>query len=83
MKRSLLLALFCFFLLAPLSFTSCFPESAVRQKRIDRERRKKEKEARKAYEMDLKKHHKSQTKETRARMRQTRKNAKRVTPLKK
>ncbi|TSA26171.1 MAG: hypothetical protein D4R67_08385 [Bacteroidetes bacterium] len=83
MKRSLLLALLCFFVVAPLNFTSCFPESAVHQKKIDHDRRIKEKEARKAYELDLKKHHKNQTKETRARMRQTKKNAKRVTPLKK
>ncbi|MFH1297056.1 MAG: hypothetical protein ABIJ04_07270 [Bacteroidota bacterium] len=83
MKRILFLALLCLTLLLPLSYTSCFPESAVRQKRIDRERKQKEKQARKAYEMDLKRHHKSQSKETRARMRESRRNARQITPLKK
>ncbi len=83
MKQPLFFVLFCLSLLLPLSYTSCFPESAVRQKKIDRNRRLQEKKARKTYEMDLKRHHKSQSKETRARMRESRRNTKQVTPLKK
>ncbi|NQV03231.1 MAG: hypothetical protein HQ542_11335 [Bacteroidia bacterium] len=83
MKRPLFLALLCLSLILPLSFSSCFPESAVRQKKIDRNRKKQETKARKAYEMDLKRHHNSQSKETRSRMKDSRRKSKRVTPLKK
>ncbi|MBN1198907.1 MAG: hypothetical protein JXA23_06125 [Bacteroidales bacterium] len=82
MKRLLLLALLSLAFLLPVSFTSCFPESAVRQKKIDRERKQKEKKARKQYEMDLKRHHKSQSKQTHAMMRESRKKSKKLTPLK-
>lgn len=82
MKRLLLLTLLSLAFLLPISFTSCFPESAVHQKRIDRERKQKEKKARKQYEMDLKRHHKSQSKQTRAMMRESRKKSKKLTPLK-
>ncbi len=83
MKRLRFLALLCLTLLLPLSYTSCFPESAVRQKKIDRERKLKEKKARKSYEMDLKRHHKRQSKGTRTMMKDSRRKSKRVTPLRK
>lgn len=83
MKRNLLLALLFLALILPLSHTSCFPESAVRQKKIDRERRHNEKQAKKSYEADLKRHHKSQSKQTRTMMKDSRRKSKKVTPLKK
>jgi len=82
MKRLRFLALLSLFLLLQFSYTDCFPEAAVRQKKIDRERKQKEKQARKAYELDLKKHHQNQSKETRAMMKQSRKKSKKFTPLK-
>ena len=83
MKRLLFLSLLFLALLLPVSYTSCFPESAVRQKKIDRDRRLKEKQARKAYELDLKRHLNSQSKETRVMMKDSRRKSKRVTPLRK
>jgi outer membrane biogenesis lipoprotein LolB len=65
-----------------LLLTAC---SSIRQTRIDqahieKERKKKERVARKQYMMELKRHYKNQTKETRKRMKQTRRESKRVTP---
>ncbi|MBE0646795.1 MAG: hypothetical protein IH596_03315 [Bacteroidales bacterium] len=80
MKRLLILAFLCLVFLVPVTLTSCFPESAVRQKKIDRERRHNENQARKSYEMDLKRHHKSQSKRTRSMMKDTRRKSKKVTP---
>jgi hypothetical protein len=80
MKRLLVFTLLFLALLIPLSFTSCFPESAVHQKKIDRERETNAKKARKAYETDLKRHHKSQSKQTRSMMKDSRRKSKKVTP---
>ncbi|MFC2101600.1 hypothetical protein ACFLS7_01245 [Bacteroidota bacterium] len=80
MKRLLILALLSLAFLLPIGLTSCFPESAVRQKKINRERRHNEKQARKAYKMDLQRHHKSQSKRTKAMMKESRRKSKKVTP---
>lgn len=82
-KRSLIPWLLLLAFIIPVSFSACFPEAAVHQKRIDRERKQKEKEARKQYELDLKRHHKSQSKETKAMMKESRRKSKKMTPLKK
>jgi len=58
-------------------------EVRVNQKEIDRKRKKEVGKAKKAYEADLKRHHKNQSKETRIMMRESRKKSKRITPLKK
>ena len=82
MKRRPLLTLFI--LLFFLSFNSgIFAQQArVNQKQIDRKRIQQEKKARKTYEMDLKRHLKSQSKETKVMMRESRRKAKKLTPLK-
>lgn len=61
---------------------SAFPqESKINQKRIEKERIKKQKESEKKYAQAKKRHQKMQTKETRARMKQTRKESAGNTPL--
>ncbi|MFH1159701.1 MAG: hypothetical protein V1733_01970 [bacterium] len=67
----------------PMNFSLFSQQVKVNQKQIDRKRRKEGIKAKKVYEADLKRHHKSQTKETRAMMRESRKKSKRITPLKK
>jgi len=69
-----------FVILLPLGYTSCSKEASVRQKQIDRSRKQQEKKARKAYKMDLKKHHKNQSRETRAMMRRSRRNSRKTLP---
>jgi len=83
MKFPPFLLFLLFVLIFPMGHTSCSTETSIRQKQIDRNRKKKEKEARKAYKMDLKRHHKNQSKETRIMMRRSRKNSRKNTPLKK
>jgi len=56
-------------------------EAKVNQKKIDKERRQKQKAAEKEYEARKKRHLQLQTKETRARMRQSKKEARKVTPI--
>jgi|GEM_PF-1401516 hypothetical protein len=51
-------------------------EVRINQKQIDRKRKHEVEQARKAYEADLKKHHKNQSKETRAMMRDSRRKSK-------
>ncbi len=67
----------------PMSSSLFSQQVKVNQKQIDRKRRKEGIKAKKAYEADLKQHHTSQSKETRAMMRESRKKSKRITPLKK
>jgi hypothetical protein len=81
-KHPSFLVLLLFVLLLPIGYTSCSKEASIRQKQIDRERKKNERKARKAYKMDLKKHLKNQSKETRAMMRKSRRNSRKNTPLK-
>ncbi len=83
MRPPLFLFLIILMLVLPLSQSSCKQQASVRQKQIDRNREKQQAKARKAYEMDLKKHHKSQSKETRAMMKRSRRKSRQNTPLKK
>ena len=83
MKPPLFLFLVLLILVLPLSQSSCKQQSSIRQKHIDRERKKNQAKARKAYEMDLKKHYKSQSKETRAMMKRSRRKSRQNTPSKK
>jgi hypothetical protein len=69
------------FVTLPLLF-SCSPKGTnVNQKKIDRERAKQEKEAQKQFDQALKRHKQIQTKETRARMKQSHKESKKLTPI--
>ncbi len=56
-------------------------EAKINQKRIERERVKKQKEARKQYEQALKRHKKMQSKQTKTMMKQTGKSAPKNTPV--
>jgi hypothetical protein len=57
-------------------------EAKVNQKKIDKERAKKEKEGQKQYEKAVKKHMDNQSKETKAMMKQAKKDSKKNTPVK-
>lgn len=78
MKRYLLLLVF---LILPVLFSFTPQESKVNQKKIEREREKKKKLAKKQYDQAVLRHRKMQSKDTKARMKQTRKSAKKSTPL--
>ena len=56
-------------------------DAKVSQKKIDREHRKREKEAHKEYQKILKMHEKNQSKETRAMMKRSKKDSKKNTPM--
>ena len=55
-------------------------QARVKQKKIEREQKKREKGAQKEYRDALKRHHKNQSKETRAMMKKSKKNAKKSLP---
>jgi len=57
-------------------------EAKVNQRKINRERAKKEKEGQKQYEKAVKKHMDNQSKETKIMMKKARKDSKKNTPLK-
>ena len=57
-------------------------EAKVNQKKIDRNRAKKEKESRKEYEKAVKRHNDNQSKQTKAMMKKAKKDSKKNTPLK-
>jgi hypothetical protein len=62
--------------------TPNFQEARVNQKKIDKDRAKKEKEGQKQYEKAVKKHMDNQSKETKIMMKKARKDSKKNTPLK-
>jgi hypothetical protein len=67
--------------LIPLFF-SCSPKGTnVNQKKIDRERVQKDKEAQRQFDQAIKRHEQIQTKVTRDRMKQSKKEAKKLTPI--
>ncbi len=64
------------------SFFSCSPKGTnVNQKKIDRERAKKDKEAQRQFDQAISRHKQIQTRETRDRMKQSKKEAKKLTPI--
>jgi len=73
----------CIFIIIFVAFFYSFSpqEVHVNQKKIEREKEKKQKQAQKQYESAVKRHNQIQSKETKARMKQTKKEAKKVTPL--
>jgi hypothetical protein len=66
---------------APLLNTSCAHEKTVSQRKIDKERARKDKEARKKYDQAVKQHQKNQSAATRSMMKQTKKQSPAKTPL--
>ena len=64
-------------------FCSFVPQEArVNQKKIERQREKKQKESIKQYEQAVKRHYDNQSKATKKTMKQTKKESKNATPIK-
>jgi hypothetical protein len=79
-KRILSIWIIAFF---PMLISFAPPQEArVNQKKIERERAKKGKEAKRQYDKAVKQHHNMQSKTTKARMKQTKKESKSATPIK-
>lgn len=76
--RSVLLV----FTVVPLLAAHAPQEAKVNQKKIDQKRIKLEKEAQRQYDKALKRHKDIQTKETKKRMKATKKASKKITPIK-
>jgi uncharacterized membrane protein (DUF106 family) len=65
-----------------MPFLSIIPqENAVNQRRIERERAKKQKQAQKDYKQAVKRHKSIQSKTTKAMMKHSRKQAGKITPI--
>jgi type VI protein secretion system component VasK len=77
--RNLAIALLALLLALPGFLTA--QEAKVNRHKIEREKKQREKEARKDYQEALKRHHRRQSKETRAMMRHSKKEAKRTLPV--
>lgn len=68
--------------LLPMLFAYTPPQEArVNQKKIERDRAKKDKQAKKQYDKAVKRHRNMQTKETKSRMKQSKKESKSNTPI--
>jgi hypothetical protein len=65
----------------PMLFACTPQEARVSQKKIERDRAKKDKQARKQYDKAVKRHRSMQTKETKSRMKQSKKESKSITPI--
>ncbi|HNW76235.1 MAG TPA: hypothetical protein PKJ28_05050 [Bacteroidales bacterium] len=63
-------------------YTSIGQQAKVSQRKIEREKKKKDKAAVREYQDALKRHHQLQSKETRAMMRESQRKAKKNTPVK-
>ncbi|MCX6268757.1 MAG: hypothetical protein NTW16_15630 [Bacteroidetes bacterium] len=80
MNRFLMAILFV--IMMPVLIFSAPQEPRVNQKKIDRERIKKQKQFLKEYDQAVRRHNKRQSKATKESMRKTQKQSKKVTPLK-
>ena len=74
--------LFICLLIVPLVMAFAPQDSKVHQKKIEHDREKKEKLAKKSYENAVKQHNKNQSAQTRSMMKQARKSRGKNTPLK-
>jgi hypothetical protein len=81
-KKSILLVLGVMLLTAPCGLSSCSQGKNVSQRRIEKEKARKDKEARKKYEQAIKHHEKNQSGTTRSMMKKTKKESPKNTPLK-
>ncbi len=81
MKRIMFFVMFWIVTLT-ISFTGYGQEVRPNQKKIDRERAQKARQEQKAYEARKKRHFKMQSKETQKRMRQSKKESRKATPIK-
>ena len=77
------LFIFAMILLAmPYGLSSCSQEKDVNKRRIEKEKARKDKEARKKYEQAIMRHEKIQSAATRSMMKETKKESPKNTPLK-
>jgi hypothetical protein len=67
---------------SPVAISSCAGGKNASQKRVEKEKERKDKEARKKYEMAVKRHEKNQSPTTRSMMKETKKESPKNTPLK-
>ena len=72
----------CIAAFLPVVFSFVPQEARVNQKKIERQREKKQKESIKQYEQAVKRHHDNQSKATQKSMKQTKKESKNATPIK-
>jgi len=71
----------CLLAFLPVYCLSLPQKGGVNQKKIERERNRKGKAAKKQYDQAVIQHQLKQSKETRARMKQTKKESKKATPI--
>jgi Na+-transporting methylmalonyl-CoA/oxaloacetate decarboxylase gamma subunit len=83
MKQIILFSFLSCFILTVGGFVRAFPpqEAKINQKKIDKQREKKAKEAQKEYDRAVKAHYDHQSKETKKMMKQAKKDSKKNTPL--
>lgn len=67
---------------APLVYTSCSPGKNSSQHKMEKQRAKKDKEAKKKYDQAIKQHQKNQSAATKAMMKEAKKESPKNTPLK-
>ncbi len=65
----------------PFAYGFTPQKAKTNQKQIEREREKKKKQEQKKYDAGIKRHQRMQSKETRERMKQTKKESKKATPI--
>ncbi len=82
-KKGILFLLGMILLFAPCGLSSCSNQKNISQRRIEKEKTRKDKEARKKYEQAIKQHEKNQSTTTRSMMKETKKESPKNTPLKK
>jgi hypothetical protein len=82
-KRTIIFIFAVILLAMPYGLSSCSQGKDVNKRRIENEKARKDKEARKKYEQAIKQHEKNQSAMTRSMMKQTKKESPKNTPLKK
>jgi hypothetical protein len=81
-KKSILFIFAVILLAMPYGLSSCSQEKDVNKRRIEKEKARKDKEARKKYEQAIMRHEKIQSAATRSMMKETKKESPKNTPLK-
>ncbi len=82
-RTGILLLLGLILFTAPHGLSSCSQQKNISQRKIEKEKARKDKESRKKYEEAIKQHEKNQSAATRSMMKQTKKESPKNTPLKK
>jgi len=82
LKTCSILLVGMFVLILPAGLTSCSPERSASVRKTEKEKARKDKEARKEYDKAVRQHMKRQSDETRSMMKKTKKETTKNTPLK-